>query len=175
MPKSSRSRSRKYSRRSPSRSRKYSRRSPSRSRKYSRRSPSRSRKYSRRSPSRSRKYSRRQSKLKAKSYKKDMKKFDYYTPIDKVLNELKLDEQNDKQLIWVNPTMSKYGPIPLSYTFYIYKHNKNNKVETFSSQSLSLKKSYTIHPIVEDRVNQLSSYSKEECIDYYINWNDWNA
>jgi hypothetical protein len=169
MPKSSRSRSRKYSRRPQSRSRKYSRRPQSRSRKYSRRPQSRSRKYSRRPRkysrrprSRSGKYSRRRSRLKA---------FEYYTPIDRVLNELKLDEQNDNQLIWVNPTMSKYGPIPLSYTFYIYKHNKNNKVETFSSQSLSVNKNYKIHPIVEKRVKQLSSYSKEERIDYYINWN----
>ena len=105
-----------------------------------------------------------------------MNHLEYYTPIKIVLEKLKeylqknKDKGKDKEIIWINPKMTKYGPIPLSYVVYLYKYDKEG-VDLYDTHSLYFSESTYINPIVKDRIKQLSSYTKEDCIDYYINWN----
>lgn len=65
---------------------------------------------------------------------------EYYIPIEDVLHVLNIKKNiknmRGKKMIWVNPTMSKYGPIPLSYVFYIHNYDKG-KTEMISSHSLT--------------------------------------
>ncbi len=68
----------------------------------------------------------------------------YYIPIEDVLRTLNLNirgirkkKRYGKKIIWFNPTMSKYGPIPLSYVFYIYNYDRG-KTEIISSHSLTI-------------------------------------